>query len=213
MSDDVWSALARGCVAFSHTQAGALVGTSFKDSGSLVGSLVPGSSGSAKDRLDQLKKDIDDAGEAIKPIVKAIEDEAKKAKDAVANMAKELGTDPFTWEAAARAATELGYVLVALDAALDIIAKKAAEPEPNAATRAQLEAQIRGIKEPWIAPFRTLGAGTTGAFDALAKTVLGIDNAGKKFADQLTWSREQKRLALTLAALGPVGLGTPGAGG
>lgn len=213
MSDDVWSALSKGCVAFSHTQAGALVGTSFSDAGSLVSSLIPGSSGSAKDRLDQLKKDIGDAGEAIKPIIKAIEDEAKKAKDAVANMAKELGTDPFTWEAAARAATELGYVLIALDAALDIVAKKAAEPEPNAATRAQIEAQIRGIKEPWIAPFRSLGAGTTGAFDALCKTVLGIDNGGKKFADQLTWSRDQKRLALTLAALGPIGLGAPGAGG
>ena len=210
MSNDVWSVLARGCVAFSHTQAGALVGSSFKDTGSLVASLIPGSTGIAKDRLTQLKKDVSDAGDAFKPIIKAVEAEAKKAKDAVANMATELGTDPFTWEAAARATTELGYVLIALDAALEIIAKKAAEPEPNPATRLQIESQIRNIPEPWIAPFRNLGAGTTRGFDSLCKTVLGIDSAGKKFANQLTWSREQKRLALTLAALGPVGLGTPG---
>ncbi|MEP6491827.1 MAG: DUF6603 domain-containing protein [bacterium] len=210
MSDDVWSALARGCVAFSHTQAGALVVTSFKDSGSLVTSLIPGSTGTAKDRLTQLKKDLSAAGDAFKPITKAIDAEAKKAKDAVANMAKELGTDPFTWEAAARAATELGYVLIALDAALAIIAKESAKSEPNATTRAQIETQIKNIREPWVAPFRSLGAGTTHGFDALCKTVLGIDNAGTKFANQLTWSREQKRLALTLAALGGVGLGTPG---
>ena len=184
MSDDVWSALSRGCVAFSHTQAGALVGTSFKDAGSLVSSLIPGSTGTAKDRLNQLKTDLSAAGDAFKPITKAIDAEAKKAKDAVANMAKELGTDPFTWEAGARAATELGYVLVALDAALEIIAKKAAEPEPNPTTRAQLETQIKNIPEPWIAPFRSLGAGTTRGFDSLAKTVLGIDNAGKKFGSK-----------------------------
>jgi len=213
LSDDVWSGLARGCVAFSHTQAGALVGTSFKDAGSLVSSLIPGSTGVANDRLKQLKTDISAAGDAFKPIIKAIEVEAKKAKDAVANMAKELGTDPFTWEAAARATTELGYVLVALDAALALVAAKAAEPETNPTTRAQIETQIRGIREPWVAPFRSLGAGTTKSFDALCKTVLGIDDGAKKFANQLTWSREQKRLALTLAALGPVGLGAPGAGG
>lgn len=210
MSNDVWSALAHGCVAFSHTQAGTLVGTSFKDAGSLVASLIPGFTGTAKDRLTQLKKDISAAGDAFKPITKAIEAEAKKAKDAVANMATELGTDPFTWEAAARATTELGYVLIALDAALDIIATTAAKPEPNLTTRAQIETQIKNIREPWAAPFRNLGAGTTCGFDSLCKTVLGIDNAGKKFANQLTWSREQRRLALTLVALGPVGVGTPG---
>ena len=210
MADDVWSALAHGCVAFAHTQAGGLVGTSFADTGSLISALMSGSSGTTKDRLTQLKKDVSAAGDAFKPIAKAVDDEAKKAKDAVAKMATELGTAPFTWEAAARAATELGYVLVALDAALAIIAKKAAEPEPNAATRLQIETQIRNIREPWIAPFRNIGAGATGGFDALCKTVLGVDQAGKKFANQLTWSREQKRLALTLAALGPVGLGAPG---
>ena len=212
MSDDVWSNLARGCVAFSHTQAGTLVGTSFSDAGSLVGALIPGSTGIAKDRLAQLKKDLSAAGDAFKPISKAIEAEAKKAKDAVANMAKELGTDPFTWEAAARATTELGYVLVALDAALEIVAKEAANPEPEPA-RTQIATQIRNIREPWVAPFRKLGVGTTRGFDALCKTVLGVDNASKKFADELTWSRDQKRLALTLAALGPVGLGKPGSNG
>ena len=210
MANDVWSALVKGCVAFSHTQAGSLVRTSLKDTGSLVSSLLPGSTGIAKDRLSKLKKDLNAAGDAFAPIKKAVDAESKKASDAVAQMAKELDTDPFTWEAATRAATELSYVLISLDKALDIVAKTAAEPERNLVTRRQLEDRIRNIREPWAAPFRALGAGTSSGFDALCKTLLHMDKAGEKFAKQLTWSREQKRLALTLGALGPIGVGTPG---
>lgn len=207
MPDDVWSALAKGSLAFSHSHAGKITGTTFKDSGSLVSSLADGSPpGTTKLRFEQLKKDFKDLKPQVQKISDAVKGEAKKAKDAVANMAKELETDPFTWEAAARAATELSYVMIALDAATDIIAQKIAEPEPNKAARDSMADQIRGIKEPWIAPFRSLGAGTTKGFDSLCKTLLGIDNAGKQFANQLAWSREGKRLAFTLASAGPIGI-------
>jgi len=123
-------------------------------------------------------------------------------------MGKELTTSPFTWEAAGRAATELGYLFIALDAALDVIAKKIAEPEPSPAARQDMENQIHGIKGAVDCAFRSMGAETSMGFDSLCKTVLGIDNAGKEFANRLAWSRENKRLALTLAQCGSVGLGT-----
>jgi hypothetical protein len=205
--DAVWSALAKGCLAFSHSHAGKITGSSFKDSGSLVSSLADGSPpGTTKARFEQLKKDIKDLKEEIKPIVKAIEKQAADAKVAVTNMATELGTSPFTWEAAARAATELSYFMIALDAATDIIATEIAKKEPNDKAKAQMADAIRGIKEPWIAPFRSLGKGTTKGFDSLCKTLLGVDNAGKKFADQVGWSRAGKRLAFTLASAGPIGI-------
>jgi len=205
--DDVWSALAKGCLAFSHSHAGKITGSSFKDSGSLVSSLADGSPpGTTKARFEQLKKDIKDLKEDIKPLVKAIEKQAADAKVAVTNMATELGTSPFTWEAAARAATELSYFMIALDAATDIIATEIAKKEPNDKAKAQMGDAIRGIKEPWIAPFRSLGQGTTKGFDSLCKTLLGVDNAGKKFADQVGWSRAGKRLAFTLASAGPIGI-------
>jgi hypothetical protein len=199
MADDVWTGLSNGALSFAHSRAGDLVGTSFSDAGSLVTSLFDHSPpGTAKTRLDQLKTDIAAAADAVKPIVEAIKPQIAQAKTAVTNMATELGTDPFTWEAAARASTELAYVLIAFDAAVDIVAKEVARPEPTEAARQSMEAQIKGIKEPWIAPFRHLGAGAAKGFDTLCKTVLGIDNAGDQFASALSWDRGEKKLSLTL---------------
>lgn len=114
MADDVWSALVRGALAFAHSRAGELTGTSFKDTGALVSSLVDGSKeGTSKARLETLKQEIAD----LKPLVKAVADAVKgkvnDARTAVTDMANELGTDPFTFEAAGGAATELGYVMIA----------------------------------------------------------------------------------------------------
>ncbi len=204
---DVWSALAKGCLAFSHSHVGKLTETAFKDTGSLVGSLLGSSpAGTAKTRLEQLKKDIKDVADAAKPVIAKVEPEAKKAKDAVAKMATELGTSPFDLPAAGRAATELAYVMIALDAAMEIIAKEVAKSEPSEPARADMEKSIRDIREPWIAPFRSMAAGASQGFDSLCKTLLGVVNAGKEFTNRLAWSREAKRLALTLSSAGPVGM-------
>ena len=216
MTENVWAALVQGCLGFAQSRAGGLVGGAFKDTGSLVGSLFDNApAGTAKDRLDQLKKDIDALKDAIKPVIEAIKSQIDAAKTAVTNMANELKTDPFTFEAAGRAATELSYVLIAFDAALDIVADKLAAEEPagpnRAANVAAIKAAIKGIDEPWKAPFQGLGADVTGAFDGFAKSVLGIDNGASKFAAELAWSRADKKLALTLVSpgaqqLGPVNL-------
>ncbi|MGI9065366.1 MAG: hypothetical protein ACR2HX_03050 [Pyrinomonadaceae bacterium] len=132
MADDVWSALIKGYLAFIHTRAGDMAETSAADSVSLVGSLIPGASeGKPKENLKKLKSDFAAAGDAFKPIMKEIEKELASIKDSVNKMGAELGKSPFTWEAAAAATTHLGYILVALDAALVKVAKKAAEPEPD----------------------------------------------------------------------------------
>lgn len=208
MPNDVWSALAKGCLGFAHSRVGDMTGTTFNDTRSLVTSLFDHSPlGTAKTRLYQLKRHIDSLSAAAQPVIDAVKPEVAKAKLAVGNMARELGTAPFSPEAAGRAATELAYVMIALDTALDVVAKKIAEPEPGEAARRDLENQIRGIREPWIAPFRGMAAGASAGFDALCNTVLGVEYAGTKFADLLIWSREQKKLTLTLPAAGARSIG------
>ena len=206
MADDVWAALVKGYLSFAQTRAGDMAETSAADSVSLVGSLIPGAiEGKPKEYLKKVKQDFEAAGEEFKPIMKAIDGDIASIKDSIAKMTPELAKDPFTWEAAAAAATHLGYVLVSLDAALVKVAKTAAAKEPDVNTRPLLERDIRNIPEPWKKPFRNLAAGSTKAFDSLCKTVLKIDNAGSKIADRLAWDHDQLRLALTLTGIGPCG--------
>ena len=90
---------------------------------SLVKSVFDNSpAGTSKTRLQTLKDDIAADKAAIKPVIDAIKPQIDAAKAAVTNMAVELGTSPFTFEAAGRAATELAFVLIAFDAAMDVIA-------------------------------------------------------------------------------------------
>ncbi|PPK73925.1 hypothetical protein B0F87_11336 [Methylobacter tundripaludum] len=215
MADDVWTALVKGALGFAHSRAGDLTGTSFKDTGSLVSSLFDNSpAGSTKERLKKLKEDIDALSKDIEVIVKAIDLQINAAKTAVQNMAKELGTDPFNFEAAGRAATELGYVLIAFDTALDIVADKLAEEEPpgpnHDANAMAIKTAIKGIDEPWKAPFRNLAADATKAFDALCKSVLGTDNASKEFATRILWSRTDKRIGILLQSAGARNIGALG---
>ena len=183
MTDNVWAALVQGCLGFAHSRAGDLVGSSFKDSGSLVGSLFDNSpAGTTKTACETLKADVAAVKDEVKPLIDAIKPQIDQAKTAVTNMANELATNPFTFEAAGRAATELAYVLTAFDAALDIIADKLAEQEPagpnHDANAAAIRTAIKGIDEPWKAPFRGLAARHHGGFDAFCHTVLGVDNGG-----------------------------------
>lgn len=212
MADDVWAGLVHGCLGFANSRAGDLVGTSFNDTGSLVSSLFDSSPpGTTKARFEQLKSDIKNLAASAKPVIEAIKPEIAKAKTAVTNMAAELATSPFTFEAAGRAATELGFVLAAWDAALDKIADKLAEQEPagpnHDANVASQKAAIKGIDEPWKRPFRGLAAALTTDFDAFCKAVLGTDNASAGIADRLEWSRPDKKISLKLGAAGARSLG------
>jgi hypothetical protein len=210
MSEDVWTALVKGVLGFAHSRAGDMVGTTFKDTGSFLKSLFDGASGTTKGAIDRIKADVND----LKPIGKALADALKPkfeaAKTAVTNMANEIQTDPFTLEAAARAATELAYVLIAFDEALDILAEKIAEREENPASKQQVLDAISGITDPWKAPFKSLGADAVKAFDTLCKAVLGVDDAHADVANALVWSRPDKKLGLKFLNTGPRSIGALG---
>jgi hypothetical protein len=121
MADDIWTGLVKGALAFGHTRAAGFVGDSFKDTGAFVSALSNdpiAQTPDTKARFDKLKQDISNAADAAKPVVEAIKPKINDAKTAVVNMAGELATNPFTIEAAARAATELAFVLIAVDEAL-----------------------------------------------------------------------------------------------
>lgn len=207
MSDDVWTALVKGVLGFANSRAGDMVGTTFKDTGSFLKSLFDGTSGTTKDAIDRIKTDVDNLTPIGKALGEALKPKFEAAKTAVTNMATEIGTDPFTIEAAGRAATELAYVLIAFDEALDILAEKIAERENNPASKQQVLDAIGGITDPWKAPFKSLGASTVKAFDDVCKAVLDVDNAHNDVANALVWSRPDKKLGLKFLSAGPKTLG------
>lgn len=207
VSDDVWTALVKGVLGFAHSRAGDMVGTTFKDTGSFLKSLFDGTSGTTKSAIDTIKTDVDNLTPIGKELADALKPKFEAAKTAVTNVATELGTDPFTLEAAARAATELAFVLIAFDEALDVLAEKIAKREANQASQQQILEAIGGITDPWKAPFKALGADTVKSFDAICKAVLNIDNAHSGVADALVWSRPDKKLGLKFLNAGKTSIG------
>jgi hypothetical protein len=207
MADDVWTSLVKGSLAFTQSRASQLVDDAFKDTGSLVSAVFDGSpEGTAKERLDTLSTDVKNLSATAQPLIDRVKPEATKAKDAVTAMAAELSKTPFRMEEAARAATELGKVLQALDRALDAIAEEIAAPSPPD-QRAQIERDIKGIREPWVRPFRGLAAGSTQVFDLVCREVLGVQNGGARLADLLAWDDAQKRISMKLGAAGEQAVG------
>jgi len=203
MANDIWTALVKGTLAFGHTRAAGFVGDAFKDAASFVAVLADdpvAKTPETKIRFDKLQQDIQDAAAAAKPVVDAVKPKIADAKTAITKMADELGTDPFTLEAAARAATELAFVLIAVDEALLIIADKISRDQNNVVQPAIKDA-IAGMTEPWKRPFRDIGAGTRTAFDEVARQLLDINNASQELAKQVSFVREQKLIKLSLKKL------------
>lgn len=207
MAEDVWTALVKGVLAFGQTRAASLVATSFHDTGAFVGSLGDGATGSTKLALEQLKQDIRDLKPEVKALVDAVKPKIEEAAAAAGRAANALGESPFTLEAAARVATDLASVLIAGDAALVIVAEKVSK-KGTPDYRDDVFQAIVGITEPWKAPFRSFGAGLTGAFDAAAQQLLGEGDAARKLGQAVTLDRVAKRLEMKLGATGerqPVG--------
>lgn len=184
-----------------------MVGTTFKDSGSFLESLFDGTSGTTKDAIGRIKTDVKDLTPIGKALAEALKPKFEAAKTAVTNVASELGTDPFTPEAAGRAATELAFVLIAFDEALDILAEKIAEREEKPDKKQEVLDAIGGITDPWKAPFKSLGADTVESFDAVCQAILGVENAHEDVAEALVWSRPDKKLGLKFLSQGPRSIG------
>ena len=213
MADDVWAALVNGVLGFAHSRAGDLIDKSFSDTGKLASSLVDGSKpGTFKTKFETLKQDITDLSAIGTAVQQAIQPQIDKAKTAIQQMATELGTSPFTIEAAGRAAVDLADVLEAWDTALSLVADELAKQEPAGGPNhdknvSDLKDAINGIDQPWKKPFENLAADVTKTFDAICKLVLGKDNASKDVGDNLKWDKAGKKLTWTFDAVGQKQLG------
>lgn len=205
---DVWTGLVEGILAFGQTRVADLVGETFSDTGSFVGTLAEDRAitPSVKSKFEELKQDIEDGVDAVKPIVEKIQPKITAAANAAQKMAAELQTSPFTLEAAARAATELAFVLIAVDEAILILAEELSKDE-HGTVQPAIKSAIEGITEPWKKPFRELGQDAAGVFDDLAKQLLDIDNASEGFADALSFDRANRELKLEFARTGRKELG------
>ena len=205
---DVWTALVEGILAFGETRVADLVGDTFSDTGSFVGALAEDGSITppVKQRFEDLKEDIENGVDTVQPIVDKIQPKIEAAATAAQNMATELQTTPFTLEAAARAATELAFVLKAVDEAHLILAEEISK-DANGNVQPAIKTAIEGITEPWKQPFRDMGAGVAQAFDTVANQLLGIDDASDDFADIVSFHRAEKELRLEFTRTGRRELG------
>ena len=195
---DVVTAYLRAVVGFAHSRLAQSVATTTADAGALAGALRDGASASdLKARLNKLTEDIKANAKLVKGVVPKINEIHKLASES----AKDLDEKPFTVETAARVATRLATAMMALDEAIQLLADKAVEGETDSDKKEKIKAAIVGIKEPWVAPFRSLGAGAGKAFDSFA-LALGVPNATKGVAERLTFDRANFRLALELTSSG-----------
>jgi Family of unknown function (DUF6603) len=205
---DVWTALVKGTLAFGHTRAAGFVGDAFKDAGSFVSALAEdplARTPDLKGRFDKLKQEI--KGGSAQSIVAAIDLQITAAKGAIAKVAVELGTVPFSIEAAGRAATDLAVVLNAVDQALLAVAEEISR-DVNGNPQPLIRDPLVLMREPWERPFRNIGAGTKTAFDDVARQLLDANNASQSLADAVSFDRAQKTLAFSFkkAAAKPLGL-------
>lgn len=205
---DVWTGLVEGILAFGQTRVAGLVEETFSDTGSFVGALAEDRAvtPNVKSKFEELKDDIETLGGEVDSIVNKIEPKISAAATAAQDMAAELETSPFTLEAAARAATELARVLIAVDEALVILEEELSK-DAQGEIKAAIKADFKQISEPWKKPFRDLGADAAGAFDDVASQLLGIENASDDFADLVSFDRDQKELRLEFARTGRRELG------
>ncbi len=198
---DVATGFLQAVSAFGATRLGRASSTTFKDAGSLMGSLADGVPNNTKPAFDQLKADIEADVDLVKPIVKAIE----KQTALIAKMASESITDAqtadFTAAEAGRIAVRVGTAVLAIDAAVSIIATELAK-DSNGVVNAATRDALMGIWNPWAQPFKDLGDGAGKLVDSVGKQVLGIDGSAQGLADVISFDREKFRLAAKLAGTG-----------
>lgn len=205
---DVWTGLVQGILSFGQTRVADMVGDSFSDTGAFVSTLAEDRAitPEVKSKFEELKEGIEGGVEAVRPIVDKVKPKITAAATAAQNMATELQTSPFTFEAATRAATELAFVLIAVDEALLILAEELSKDE-NGNIQPAIKTAIEGIAEPWKKPFREMGAGAADGFDDFASQLLGIDNASGGFADAVSFHRAEKEVRFEFTRSGRHELG------
>ena len=208
---DVGTGFLQAVSGFCATRLGKASGTTFKDTGSLITSLGDGVPDNTKPAYDKLKADIEADVALVKPIVKAIDKQttliAKMAGDAVAD----AKIDPFTVALAARVGERIGVALMAMDEAVNIVAKELAK-DANGVVDEALREQLMGIWNPWVQPFKDLADGAGTLLDGLGKQLMGVDSVTKELAEMaknktLTFDDNRFRVALKLTSVKQVDVG------
>jgi len=200
---DVVAALLEELLAFCQARALAITTSTFKDTAALAQALASGTADEVLVRiLTQFRDAVLAPDPAVGGTVAAVDPHAAAAGVAVAKMATELATAPFTLAAAERAAADLATAAGELDAAIDIIARALGNMDgPVADQRPEIAAAINAIKEPWVAPLRDL-AGAGQDFDALATQLLGLPSASTQLADRFARDIAKREISFPFATGG-----------
>lgn len=196
---DVATGFLQSISAFGATRLGRASSTTFKDTGSLMSSLTDGVPNNTKPAFNQLKADIAAAKDIVEPIIKKIETQTKLIAKMASESIADANVGAFTAAEAGRIAVRIGTALLAIDEAVNTIAKELARDSNGVVNETQREA-LMGIWNPWVKPFQDLGDGAGKLVDSLGDTLLGIGNTSQELADVISFDREKFRLAALLAS-------------
>lgn len=199
---DVGTGFLQAVSAFCATRLGKTAGTTFKDTKALVNSLGDGVPDNTKPAYNKLKADIEADVELVKPIIKSID----KQTQVIGKMASESIADAqagsFTAAEAGRIAERIGTALIAIDEAVNTVAKELSKDAAGNVNEA-VRAQLMGIWNPWVQPFGDLADGAGKVIDSLGSQLLGVEGATKKIAEAaknetLTFDGDRFRVAIRL---------------
>ncbi len=196
---DVATGFLQAVSAFCATRLGRASSTTFKDAGSLVTSLGDGVPDNTKPAWQQLKSDIEADAELVKPIVKAIGSQTKLIGKMASDSIADANAGTFTTAEAGRIAVRIGTALLAIDEAVDIVARELSKDAGGVVDDAKRR-QLMGIWNPWVKPFKDLGDGAGKLLDSLGDQVLGIPRASRELGGVLSFDRDKFRLAAQLAS-------------
>ena len=201
---DVVAALLRNLLGFCQSRASVLVSSTLNGATELVTALEAGAlTNDVQTRLQQILAKIAAGDPAVQPLVNGVQDQSTAAKTAITQLIGELGAGAFTLDGAGRAAADLAKAAAALDAAIAVVARAAGNvDDPIAANhRPDIEAAVNALKEPWLAPLRSL-AGAGHDFDSLVTQILGLNGAASQLASVFARDSVKKELAFNYSAGG-----------
>jgi len=205
---DVGTGFLNGIEAFANARLGHMAGTTFKDTGPFLDSIVTFDGAERRTSFEKLKADI----KAMEPIFDEIGKKIKKQTELIAKMVKEsaddIKKDDFNVDTAARVAVRIGTALAAMDEAFNIVAKELAK-DAGGTVDEGIRKGLMDLWNPWAMPFKNLAADAGKKLNSFGSTVLGVDNLVGKLSDNLTLDRAggQFLLAATFLRSGQVNLG------
>lgn len=189
---DPWTALLQAWLVIVNSRLAHILDTTWKDSSSLAGSLVEGADKPAlKAKLAKVQADLKAASPkviALNNKIAAIHPLAYKSLDGMATAAAAGGN-----QGVADAGVHMAGFFIQLDAAIEALAVAVGDSPEEVA-------EVRAITTPWKKGL--VGDGPPPGFDAFFAKVFGLENAGAKLAETLTWDQKLGRITSAIAQSG-----------